>query len=72
MADTIAAELAIGMIELLQSYVEDVIECDCDKCPFHNGYHCLLTGCLGQNDAGSLIDNLRNYEQRIKKDTKGD
>lgn len=70
MADTIAAELAIGMIELLQSYVEDVIECDCVKCPFHNGYHCLLTGCLGQNDAGSLIDNLRNYEQRIKKDTK--
>lgn len=34
MTDTIAAELAIGMIELLQDYVEDVIECDCDKCPF--------------------------------------
>lgn len=64
MAD-IAAELAIGMIEILQSYVEDYIECDCDKCPFHNGYHCLLSGCLGQNNADSLIENLKNYEKRV-------
>lgn len=60
----IAAELAIGMIEILQSYVEDYIENDCDKCPFYNGYHCLLTGCLGQNNADSLIVNLKNYEKR--------
>lgn len=62
----IDAELAIRMIEILQAYVDYYIECDCDKCPFHNGYHCLLTGCLGQNDADSLIDNLENYEKRCK------
>ena len=61
----IAAELAIGMIEILQSYVEDYIECDCNKCPFHNGYHCLLSGCLGQNNAESLIEYLQNYEKRV-------
>ena len=60
----IAAELAIGMINILQSYVDYYIEYDCDKCPFHNGYRCLLTGCLGQNDVDSLIDNLENYEKR--------
>lgn len=37
--------------------------------PIHNGYRCMLTGCLGQNNAGPLIDNLRNYEQRIKNNT---
>lgn len=66
MVDTKAAELAICMIEALQSYVEDALECDCDKCPFYNGYHCLLSGCLGQNDAGSLVENLAVYERRCR------
>ena len=65
--NTLAAEFAIGMIEMLQNYVEDVIELDCDKCPFHNGYHCLLSGCLGQNNADSLMDNLKVYEKRMNR-----
>lgn len=66
MNDVIAVEFAIGMIEMLQAYVADVIKLDCGKCPFYNGYRCLLSGCLGQNDTDLLFDNLKNYERRCK------
>lgn len=65
MANTLAAEFAIGMLELLQHYVEDVIDCDCYRCPFYNNYRCLLSGCLGQNDANSLLDNLEVWAKRM-------
>lgn len=64
MQNTLAAEMAISMIEILQTYVGDVIDCDCNKCPFYNSYRCLLSGCLGQNDADSLVSNLPNYRRR--------
>ena len=66
MKNTIAAVMAVSMIEILQVYVEEVIDCDCDKCPFYNGYRCLLSGCLGQNDADSLNENLAVYERRCR------
>ena len=65
MSNTLAAEFAICMIKILQNYVVDVIECDCYRCPFYNNYHCLLSGCLGQNDADSLLDNLEVFSRRM-------